>query len=147
MRRAIALFLTLAWVSGAHAAVYKCADERGEAYYADLPPPERSCERIRTSAPDPAETDAARKELADKLFQSDTARQHKQEEEQKRREREERQRRQAEDCQRAREQLAQLQGPGRVARVNDRGERALLGPDERQTSIAETQKRIAETCR
>jgi hypothetical protein len=53
----------------------------------------------------------------------------------------------AENCQRARAQIQLLNEGARVARVNEKGEREVLGDDGRSAELARAQRIAAEECR
>lgn len=51
------------------------------------------------------------------------------------------------DCQRARRNLAGLQSGGRVARLNDKGEREFISDDNRAAEAATASSEASEACR
>lgn len=136
-------FLALSCQAG----VYKWTDSQGRVHYTDTPPPQQAAQQVRTDKANEAEAEAARKALAEKLSESDRRRKSEQEAEARRKAQEEEKRKQAENCQRAREQLILLQQSTRIGRVDQRGQRYIMEEAERQTAIAEAQKRVGELCK
>ncbi len=131
---------------GCQAAVYKWTDDQGRVHYTDTPPPRQAAQEVRTGKSQEADAEASRKALADRLSESEQRRLQAREAEEKRRQADEEARRKEENCRHAREQLTRLQGPGNVARIDDRGQPYILGDAERQAAMVEARKRIGEYC-
>ncbi len=143
-----AALLALSFTAPAcHAGVYKWTDDQGKIHYSDTPPAQRPSQEIRTDKANAAESEAARKALANKLTESDLKRKKAMEEEEKRKAEEEKQREQAEHCQRARAQLTLLSGAGRITRIDAQGQRYIMDDAQRQDSMAEAQKWVDQFCK
>lgn len=140
--------LLLALVSlQCHAGLYKWIDGHGQVHYSDTPPPQQSIQQIRPQVGSEADAEAARRELADKLSESERRRIKAREDEDERRAKEEEQRAKEQACRSARERLTLLQQSPRIARVNPQGQRYILEEPERQAAIIGAQQQVAERCK
>jgi hypothetical protein len=129
--RALALALLLAAAGAAHAQMYKCVDERGVTHYTDKPRP--GCKGgevdIRPIPPMSGKAAAPAGDLGRQ--EADFRRR------QISREQAESKDRKALDqrCQRVRNELLRLQSTGRIARLDDKGERVYIDDAARQQRI------------
>ncbi len=143
---ALPFLLAFLVLPAAGGGVYKWTDAQGRVHYSDAPPPSQGAQRLRTDRPDEDQALAERRRLADRLTQSELARQKAREAEERRQAEEEKRRTQAEQCQRAQEQLALLQQNTRLTRIDVQGRRHVLNEAERATAMAEARRQIDAHC-
>lgn len=161
-RLAMAIGLALFFAAPASAQLYKWVDSNGKVQYSDKPPPSNiKTERLRTPPPAPspaaageskegAQKDAAKtgprtakeQEQAFRKRQID-ARKADDEAAQKQAETGEK----AENCKRAKAALASLQIGGRMARIDEKGERVIMGDLEIAQATAKAQQEADAACR
>lgn len=141
MRLMIAVGGVLLALSGSAMAaqVYKWIDAQGVTHFGTQPPSGHQATKINTkSSVPPADKDAALPPAADSQ-QREADNKVKQEIAKSERE-------MKQYCERLRTDLAHLKNNPRL-RVEEKGEVRRLGEDERQSRIAETEKRIADDCK
>ncbi|OGA07124.1 MAG: hypothetical protein A3D95_07900 [Betaproteobacteria bacterium RIFCSPHIGHO2_12_FULL_69_13] len=129
--RAIALALLLAAAGVAHAQTYKCVDERGVTHYTDKPRP--GCKGgevdIRPIAPLGGKVKAPSDDL--KSQDAEFRRRQISREQAESKDRKALEQR----CRRVRSELMRLQSAGRIAKLNEKGERVYMGDAARQQRI------------
>jgi hypothetical protein len=152
---------TLAASPAAAQQLYKYVGPDGKVQYSDRPPPDgRKAEKVTTSrisssgagtaATGAAASDAPKSAPKTAAEQEQAFRQRKAEAEEKARKGEkvaQDQQQQAEACANARRDLAGVQSGGRVARLNDAGERIFLDDAGVQGEIARLQRDVAANCK
>ena len=164
-------FAALLAAAPAHAQVFKCVDANGKTIYSQTPcasganasvldgsRPQASPRR----SPYGGETPAASAEPAKPAAKDDakaakpppTPEEQFQKRQQERAEEEKRSAekavadaRRAEDCRRAKEQVAQFDIGGRIARLDDKGERYFLDENQIAAERARAQQLVNDTCR
>jgi hypothetical protein len=153
----------------AHAQVFKCVDEKGKTVYSQTPCPSganatqlegkppaarrspyggetpAAAEPAKPAAKDTAAKDAKPPPTPEEAFQK--RQQEKAEEDKKAAEKAAADARRAEDCRRAKEQVAQFDIGGRIARLDDKGERYFLDDNQVAAERARAQQLVNDTCR
>lgn len=147
MKRLFAAFaaaaLCLACTGVALAQQYKWVDQDGKVRYGDVPPPGVKAQRMKppASGASPAPSSAAKS--GEKALSPEAAFRKRQEDAQKEREKETQSEQQAaarrENCERAQEQLRQIESGQRIARTDSKGERYFL--DDAQAAQEATRAR------
>lgn len=129
--RAIAIALALAAAGSAHAQMYKCVDERGVMHYTDKPRP--GCKGGEVDIRPIPPMGGAIKAPGDDVKRQDAEFRRRQIS----REQEESKDRKAleQRCQKVRNELLRLQSAGRIARLDDKGERVYMDDAVRQQRI------------
>jgi hypothetical protein len=160
-RLSVVLGLALCVALPASAQMYKWVDSDGKVQYSDKPPPSNiKSEKLRGPAPaaDAPATgegkDAAKKDAAkagpktaveqDQAFRKRRLDAAKAQEEEAKKQGQARDR--AENCKRAKATLANLQIGGRVARIDEKGERVLLDDQQIIQETARAQEEVAALC-
>jgi hypothetical protein len=136
--RAAALALLLAAAGAAHAQMYKCVDERGVTHYTDKPRP--GCKGGEVDIrPIPPMGGGIKAPAADLKRQDADFRRRQIE-----REKHEATDRKALDqrCQRVRNELLRLQSAGRIARLDEKGERVYMDDAVRQQRIEQLKSEL-----
>ena len=160
-RLSVAIGLALCIAVPASAQLYKWVDSNGKVQYSDKPPPSNfKTEKLRAPpppAPAPAaageggtQKDAAKKgpmtaNEQEQAFRKRQLEAKKADEEaaQKQAEASER----AENCKRAKAALTSLQIGGRMARIDEKGERVIMGDQEMAQATAKAQQEADAACR
>jgi hypothetical protein len=160
-RLTVAIALTLCVALPVSAQMYKWVDANGKVQYSDKPPPSNiKTEKLRASPPPasvPAASDAkagtpkdaakagpktpAEQEQAFRKRQLEAT---KAEEEAGQKQAEARDK--AENCKRAKAALASLEIGGRMTRIDDKGERVVLGDQEIAAETAKARQEAAAAC-
>jgi len=160
------LIAALAAVMPAHAQVYKCVDAKGKTVYSQVPCPAGASASVLGTKPAaaPAEPPAAKDAKADPSkppakdpSKPATAAEQDQDFRKRQQERAEADKKAAdqaaevqrkqEDCRRAREQVAQYDMGGRIARMDDKGERYFLDDSQVAQEKAKWQAQADQACR
>jgi len=157
--RPVLSVIALLCATSAHAQVYKCVEAGGGIVYSQNPCPANSksatINRTVPVAP-PASAGNAGKGAAAKAATPKTPaeeeqafrkRQQEQQEAQKKAAEKTAEAKQKEDnCQRAREQLAQLEAGGRITRFNEKGEKSYLDDDQVNQEKARARSLVGQWC-
>ena len=166
----ILAFAGLLAAAPVHAQVFKCVDEKGKTVYSQTPcpgatvldskpkPPARSSNYGTTpAAPEPAKPaakDAAAKGAPKDAKPPPTPEEAFQKRQQERAEAEKKSAEQAaaeqrkqEECRRAKEQVAQYAAGGRIARIDDKGERYYLEDSQIESEKAKWEAQAQAACR
>jgi hypothetical protein len=146
----------------AHAQVFKCVDAKGKTVYSQDPCPAGAASSVLGAKPAPARPEPAAKDdpskpaaKADPSKPATTAekdqdfrkrQQDKAEADKKAADQAAETQRKQEDCRRAREQAAQYEIGGRIARLDDKGERYFLDDDQVAQEKAKWQAQVAKAC-
>ena len=160
-RIALLLTVTLLTAPLAHAQVFKCVDAKGKTVYSQTPCPSGASATVlgtkpRPAAAEPAETkDAGAKGAAakkdEKPLTPEEAFQKRQKEkaeaDKKSAEQAAADQRKQEECRRAKEQVAQYVAGGRIARIDDKGERYFLDDSQIESEKAKWEAQAQQACR
>ena len=161
-RLSVALSLALCLALPASAQMYKWVDANGKVQYSDKPPPSNvKTEKLREAsrAPSPPAANEAKDEAAkdaakaepktpaerEQAFRKRQAEASKAQEKQAQEEANARSR--AEYCQRAKDNLANLELGGRQTTVNAKGERAFLSDEQIAQATAKARQEVASACK
>ena len=165
-RLSVALSLALCMALPASAQMYKWVDANGKVQYSDKPPPSNvKTEKLREAprAPSPPAASEAKGEAAkdaakdaaksepktpaerEQAFRKRQAEAGKAQEKQAQEEANARSR--AEYCQRAKDNLANLELGGRQTTVNEKGERAFLSDEQIAQATAKARQEVASACK
>ena len=160
-RLSVAISLALCVALPASAQMYKWVDSDGKVQYSDKPPPSNvKTEKLRAPAPAasaPAASDAkggtpkdaaksgpktaAEQEQAFRKRQLEATKE-QDEDAQKQADARDRE----ENCRRAKAALTSLEIGGRMARIDDKGERVILGDQEIAQATAKARREVAAAC-
>jgi len=125
--------------------MYKWVDEKGVTHFTQEPPPPEAKSggkiEVRTTTPERAPTDNWREREAQSKAQR--ARQGVADEQARQKEESER----ANNCRRAQRQMDTFGTPGRVYRLNEKGERVYYEDKDYDAKLAEARENIARYCR
>ena len=146
------VFAALIAAPQAWAQVYKCVDAAGKTVYLQSPCPAGQSSKVLSSSPPPAqETPAAQKPGAKAPLTPEQEFKKRQQEraetDKKTAEQGADAKRRQENCARARENMALLDYGGRVARVNEKGERYFLEDAQIAQEKAKAQASVNEWCK
>jgi hypothetical protein len=175
MQLRVAVLLTVSAAAlaagSAHAQVYKCVDEKGKTVYSQTPcpsganatqlegkpptgarrspyggeTPAASADPAKPAAKDDAKAPAKPPPTPEEAFQK--RQQERADEDRKAAEKVAADARKQEDCRRAKEQVAQFDIGGRIARLDDKGERYFLDDNQVAAERARAQQIVNDTCR
>ncbi len=144
--RAVLLLLCLCFPLASAAEIYKWTDGSGQVHYSDQPPSDQALVIKAAPAP-PTEAGEAQRELAEK----DLAFKKRQEDATKAREKADADaqaaRTKQENCERARQNLVNLDQSPRSYTIGPSGQRTYLTDQQRADTRAAAEKFIAENCR
>jgi hypothetical protein len=165
--RVLLLTAALSAAMHAHAQVYKCVDAKGKTVYSQVPCPSGASATVLGTKPPAARVEAPAKDAAAKGDPSKpaakdpskpaTAAEQDQDFRKRQEERAEAEKkataqaaetqRKQEECRRAREQVAQYDMGGRIARMDDKGERYFLDDSQVAQEKAKWQAQADQACR
>jgi len=147
----------------AQAQVFKCVDAKGKTVYSQTPCPAGSSASVLGTKPPPAPAEPAAKDDAAKGEPAKPAakdakpltpeeafqkrQQERTEADKKAAEQAAEAQRKQEECRRAREQVAQYDMGGRIARIDDKGERYFLDDNQVASEKAKWQAQADQACR
>lgn len=143
--------MSLSLISTAGAGIYRWVDEQGKVHFGDAPPAGQEPESLEAApAPDPGDVERSREALdrllkkqqrsaAKRARQAETRRQEKDATERASEMRTQR-------CLAAQTALTNLQWPGAVFAVDEKGNRRLLGNKTRMEEIERVTKQIEQYC-
>jgi hypothetical protein len=133
------------------AQVYKCTDASGKTVYLQSPCPPGQSSKILRATPPPVDEAAAKKASgkppASREEQFRQRQKEREDAEKKANEQSTEAKRREENCARAREQAAQFDLGGRMAGVNEKGERYFLDEAQIAQAKARAQASVAEWCK
>ena len=124
--------------AAADAVLYKWTDENGRVVYGDQPPASAKAERVNTVIA-PADPGAVRS-MAAKDAEIKKRQQQRSEDEAKADKEQADAKKKADACMQARGRIRTLREDANVYRYNEKGERILFDPAERQKAIADNEK-------
>ena len=147
MVRVFSFLFLLALSSLCFAEIHRWVDAEGKVHYSDQPPIAKPKEEKTIKTPRPgASSQPGSKSLEEQDLEF-RQRHAKAEEEQKKQEQEAAQEKERkENCQRAKDQLKNLQTGGRTMKLNPNGERVYLNEEEVKEEIIKTQKAADNWC-
>jgi len=157
MLRVLIVGLLLTFAAGASAQLYRWVDQDGKVRYSDTPPVGVKATTLKpppgSSAPDPAEADAAAKGAKKGPLtpvEREAEYRKRQADAQKGREKEDQAQRDLEakrdNCTRAKESLAALESGQRVSRYTAEGERYYLDDAQRAPEIGRARESVNSWC-
>jgi len=144
MKRAVLLACVLAATPAAMAQLYKWVDKDGRTIYSDQPPPSQQSKQLNLSTGQPA---AAPRSALDRDKELEKARQAAKDKSQAAEKADLKAEIERENCRRAKANLNSLNGEGRVAKWNEKGERVILDDAQLAAERANAQKAIDEACK
>lgn len=151
MLLAAAGFLFFAWlVPEAQAQVYKCVDKSGKITYLQSPCPKGDSAKVISSTPAPANEARAKpagKSAAETKLERQKQDKERAETEKKANDQAAELKRKQDECRRAREELANYSIGGRIARLDDKGERYILGEEQVVLEKAKAQASVDQLCK
>lgn len=148
MRLGLTIIATMCvlWTVAAQADVYRWVDSQGKVQYSDQPPMGVNAQKMTIkSLGSQSEVGTKSYQEKDQEFRK---RKVEQEEQAKKQGQNDQQLKIRQDnCSQARGHLASLQAGGRIAKVNEKGEREYLDENGIAAAIADAQKAVANWCR
>lgn len=154
MRQLLVIALMLAAATASHAGITRWVDADGKVHFSDQPAPAtaksqktldiKSSPAATKTSPD---SKGGEKSLAEKELESRKRRVEAEESAAKQAKDQEEAKRRKENCAQARNQLQALQDGQRIARYDEKGERAFLEDSARPKAIEEAQRAVDSWCK
>jgi hypothetical protein len=138
--------ISLIFIPGTYAKMYKWVDAEGNTQYTQQPPP-GDIEAEVIKPPPKVDTDKAQKQLDEQQKQLDNIRKTREEEAEEQQKKGNEVAVRESNCALAKDKLGRLNGNPRVYSVDADGVRTRLSEDVRQAKLAEARKMIKEYCK
>ena len=146
LRAFFLIFLSISTLT-AFAAMYRWVDKEGKTHYSDLPPTDVPAKAVDAKPATGSGNPSAIKSYQEKDQEFRKRRIEEQEVEKKQKTELANTQAKQKNCTDAKSRLALLQAGGRIGKTNEKGERAFLSDQDRESETREAEKSVSEWCK